>query len=1330
MKEGNHSLPDGRLVAVGSPPTVVETRLLSNNRAKSGLDLYEQLVVYQEAPLVNGRPTPPFQVYALSIGSGAPFAVSPGSQADQKMPRVHGSRIVWADWRDGASPSLYGYQEGAGTPVARVVGAASSMVPSALRGELVAYQDGREEPKRVHLRSLTTGQDLLLDPGAEVQIEEFPLLADGLVAFQQRGVDGLDHVRVFAITQSGSQLSVQPLFNTASLSSTSSQTNPQLYGDPQNWTLVWMDDRSAAPGLYGYRSVGLEFPVSLVKSNKSNLSLHGDIVAWQDYRSAGKWHIYGYSISRALEFPICTVSGNQTEPRVFGDRVVWVDSRNGGYDLYGAVLQWGDGTATPTSTTTLTPTATMTPTAIASATATASATTAPTGTGTATLTPNPTATSRQTTTATPTGTATPNQTVTSTAATIVETVTVTATPTKTGTPTSTATFTATPTEMAMPTETGTPTTTPTATPTPTKTGTPIPTPTTTATMTATATAAATATGTLTSTTTPTATTTPTDTATATAIETATPSATATAIPTTTSTPTFTPTGTSTPTPTVTASPTPTPTPTATPSPTYAPVFIRLLRPPLEVTVGDVFYVDVEIDAAAQDFNGFQAYVSWQPEILELIPGQLSPLMWVVPRSSLPVVIPGTNVADNNTGRAAFAAGIFGDTVRGTLLVASLKYRALRSGDCPITFQFDPAAADDTPPRPMRYTRVTYLDGTDLLGGPSHSTPLTIRVSAPTVAPTASPTVTRTPAATATITPTGTAATAVTATPSRTPTPTRTPTATRTPSPTRTPTSTRTAAPEPADAPEPEPRETPEPEPTSTPEPAAMVIPTIAVTANIAPTLFPTPTDYPTPTPESGLILFVRPDSTPLPSPPEEIGGVAVPTLGPTLPVLLPSDPPAGITPVEGDGVIAIIPPTPGVGVVTVDGDGTALELRVDSQGLSTAVRFQPLEALPPGTTLPPGVEVARLFTLDLYRYDAATNSAVRRSDDEKGRSSPIVLRWLVTEEEYEGTRDESGDARTDRLALLRLAPDGRIVRIPSQWSPEPAPYGCITALFIDRSTYLLTTLPPAVEGNSAPRDPQYFPETGFRINHPGFWEYFQRRGGVWSFGLPISREFVLRGYIVQLFQRALLQQLPDGSVVLMNLLDEGLMPYGRANFSVFPLAEEQLIRGAPSPSEADYGERAIAFLQENVPDRWEGLEVGFLRGYLSTVRRDDAFPEGDGDPALLPLLNLELWGLPTSLPVRDPNNHDFVYQRFQRGILHYDASTGATQGLLLGDYLKSIMTRIGLPWDLAREARDSSLYRQYDRTSPGHLARPDELPYTNLVGAFEMDVPQEILGAD
>ena len=136
----------------------------------------------------------------------------------------------------------------------------------------------------------------------------------------------------------------------------------------------------------------------------------------------------------------------------------------------------------------------------------------------------------------------------------------------------------------------------------------------------------------------------------------------------------------------------------------------------------------------------------------------------------------------------------------------------------------------------------------------------------------------------------------------------------------------------------------------------------------------------------------------------------------------------------------------------------------------------------------------------------------------------------------------------------------------------------------------------------------------FAIANQSFWDYYQKRGGVRSFGYPISREFTLNGFRVQLFQRGMLQLRPDGSVATMNLLDSGLMPYSSFNFSVVPSADPTLTSSAPSVSDPDYSQKAIDFVRANTPDQWNGLQVNFLQTFLSTVRYQDAFPNGDGTP--------------------------------------------------------------------------------------------------------------------
>ncbi|HEX8966562.1 MAG TPA: hypothetical protein VF937_01695, partial [Chloroflexota bacterium] len=266
---------------------------------------------------------------------------------------------------------------------------------------------------------------------------------------------------------------------------------------------------------------------------------------------------------------------------------------------------------------------------------------------------------------------------------------------------------------------------------------------------------------------------------------------------------------------------------------------------------------------------------------------------------------------------------------------------------------------------------------------------------------------------------------------------------------------------------------------------------------------------------------------------------------------------------------------------------------------------------------------------------------------------------------------------------------------------------------------LVVALPaPSVGAQTA--DPRFFSQTGFRVDNDQFWDFFQHRGAVRTFGYPVSRQFKLDGFPVQIFQREVMQLWPDGGVHTLNLLDAGLLPYTRINGSTFPAPDQGVISGTPTPADPAYATAIIQFVQGQAPDTFEGEPVNFGQTFNTTVSADDA---PDADASLLPLFNLDIWGAPTSAPARDPNNHDFIYQRFQRGIMHYDKGCGCTQGLLLADYLKSVMTAKNLPPDLAAQVQTSRYYKQYAPGQPLSLARPNDLPGSDLTSAFEQQQP-------
>jgi hypothetical protein len=275
-------------------------------------------------------------------------------------------------------------------------------------------------------------------------------------------------------------------------------------------------------------------------------------------------------------------------------------------------------------------------------------------------------------------------------------------------------------------------------------------------------------------------------------------------------------------------------------------------------------------------------------------------------------------------------------------------------------------------------------------------------------------------------------------------------------------------------------------------------------------------------------------------------------------------------------------------------------------------------------------------------------------------------------------------------------------------TPTPAASGTTTP------TPTVTGSPTPTPTSSVPHDNRYFSQTGYRIDNDTIWDFFNRRGGVNVFGYPVSRTFTLQGFTVQFFQRRIVQLGPDGHARLLNMLDPGLMPYNSFNGATMPSYDSTLVATAPSPTNQA---ATLAWIKAHAPDSFQGLPVNFYQTFINSVSYPVAFPSG-GNPGLLPGLDLELWGVPTSNPTFDPNNHNFVYQRFQRGIMHYDATCNCTQGILLADYLKAILTGQNLPPDLSQEAQGSPFLNQYDPTAPSWVHNASLLPNTDLTNAF------------
>src|SRR5688572_28649073 len=84
-----------------------------------------------------------------------------------------------------------------------------------------------------------------------------------------------------------------------------------------------------------------------------------------------------------------------------------------------------------------------------------------------------------------------------------------------------------------------------------------------------------------------------------------------------------------------------------------------------------------------------------------------------------------------------------------------------------------------------------------------------------------------------------------------------------------------------------------------------------------------------------------------------------------------------------------------------------------------------------------------------------------------------------------------------------------------------------------------------------------------------------------------------------------------------------------------PAADPAVVFLAPRPDQPNYAMRVQLFVEAVVPEPFKST--------FNTTGGADA------------------WGLPISLPSPDPNNPEFVYQRFENGVLFYNATEGTTE---------------------------------------------------------------------
>ena len=187
---------------------------------------------------------------------------------------------------------------------------------------------------------------------------------------------------------------------------------------------------------------------------------------------------------------------------------------------------------------------------------------------------------------------------------------------------------------------------------------------------------------------------------------------------------------------------------------------------------------------------------------------------------------------------------------------------------------------------------------------------------------------------------------------------------------------------------------------------------------------------------------------------------------------------------------------------------------------------------------------------------------------------------------------------------------------------------------------------------------------------------------------------------MQFFQRQIIQVCPNQGAALINILDPDIFPYTMVNGSSFPPPDPTMKANTPPVSDPNYSTDIITFINQNVPNTYMGQPVDFLSYFNSQGA-------------------LTIWGAPISPPAPDPTNGNFIYQRFQRGIMHYIQGTG-TESILVADYLKSLILDQNVPLDLRAQAaaQHSPFLKSYCPGQPLWMCQPNQVAGTDYTFAF------------
>src|SRR2546426_2975233 len=290
-------------------------------------------------------------------------AAAPATGADQQLPDLRGTRLVWQDNRSG-NWDVFTVDLAGGSAINLTAGQLADQMKPATDGRYIVWQDRRNGNWDIFLHDLSA--DTTQPFATEIADQENPVVAAPWVVWQEnrsgqydvvaKNIDTLEVVEVSA-GDPGVHDQIRPSISGTTIAfedyrfglgeiftydlatraerritnNINNQTQPTIEGT----TVVWVDERNQNRDLYMFDLVsGAEKRLTYTRTDESQPSLRSGRIAYVDY-SAGPGDpaiaLYRVVTRRAL---IITADPNrQEEPTTDADRVAWQDNRTGRWQI-------------------------------------------------------------------------------------------------------------------------------------------------------------------------------------------------------------------------------------------------------------------------------------------------------------------------------------------------------------------------------------------------------------------------------------------------------------------------------------------------------------------------------------------------------------------------------------------------------------------------------------------------------------------------------------------------------------------------------------------------------------------------------------------------------------------------------------------------------------------------------------------------------------------------------------------------------------------------------------------------------------------------------------